>query len=445
MLLRRKIDTFLDEWKENPDRLPLIVKGARQVGKTVSISAFAQRSYPNVIQINFALQKQFREIFDEGFEVDTIIRNISLRDPSLRFIAYKTLIFFDELQDCVHCATSLKAFKLDGRYDVICSGSMMGINYSEIESNSVGYKQDYELQSLDFEEYLWAKGYQEDQIEDLFDHMVTVNPLSKIQQEVMFDNFREYVVLGGMPAVVKSFVTNKHYGGTLQMQRQILCDYEEDITTYAGGLDTAKILSVYRRIPVFLGRENKKFQISHIERGARSREYVGVVEWLDSAAIVTVCHCMSQPELPLRGNYNPDNYKLYFRDTGLLVASLDEEAQQDLRNNRNFNTYKGALFENIVSQMLAQQGYPVSFYRDTKKSLEIDFLVRDAHSLVPIEVKASNGPSRSLQKMIESPVYKDVQYGIKLGHANIGRTDTLYTFPYFLTFHLKRFLRERSL
>ncbi len=231
----------------------------------------------------------------------------------------------------------------------------------------------------------------------------------------------------------------------LQIQRQILCDYEEDITTYAGGLDTAKILSVYRRIPVFLGRENKKFQISHIERGARSREYVGVVEWLDSAAIVTVCHCMSQPELPLRGNYNPDNYKLYFRDTGLLVASLDEEAQQDLRNNRNFNTYKGALFENIVSQMLAQQGYPVSFYRDTKKSLEIDFLVRDAHSLVPIEVKASNGPSRSLQKMIESPVYKDVQYGIKLGHANIGRTDTLYTFPYFLTFQLKRFLRERSL
>jgi len=322
---------------------------------------------------------------------------------------------------------------------------MMGINYSEIESNSVGYKQDYELQSMDFEEYLWAKGYQEDQIEDLFDHMVTVNPLSKIQQEVMFDNFREYVVLGGMPAVVKSFVTNKHYGGTLQMQRQILCDYEEDITTYAGGLDTAKILSVYRRIPVFLGRENKKFQISHIERGARSREYVGVVEWLDSAAIVTVCHCMSQPELPLRGNYNPDNYKLYFRDTGLLVASLDEEAQQDLRNNRNFNTYKGALFENIVSQMLVQQGYPVSFYRDSKNSLEIDFLVRDAHSLVPIEVKASNGHSRSLQKMIESPVYKDVQYGIKLGHTNIGRTDTLYTFPYFLTFHLKRFLRERSL
>lgn len=152
-------------------------------------------------------------MFDEGFEVDTIIKNISLRDPSLRFIAHKTLIFFDELQDCVTCATSLKAFKLDGRFDVICSGSMMGINYSEIESNSVGYKQDYELQSMDFEEYLWAKGYQEDQIEDLCDHMVTVNPLSKIQQEVMFDNFREYVVLGGMPAVVKSFVTNKHYGG----------------------------------------------------------------------------------------------------------------------------------------------------------------------------------------------------------------------------------------
>jgi predicted AAA+ superfamily ATPase len=152
---------------------------------------------------------------------------------------------------------------------------------------------------------------------------------------------------------------------------------------------------------------------------------------------------MREPELPLRGNYNPNNYKLYFRDTGLLVASLDEEAQQDLRNNRNFNTYKGALFENIVSQTLGQQGYPVYFYRDDKSSLKIDFLVRDAHTLVPIEVKANNGPSRSLQKMIESPAYKDVQYGIKLGHTNIGRTDTFYTFPYFLTFLLKRFLRER--
>ncbi|HPZ16067.1 MAG TPA: DUF4143 domain-containing protein [Sphaerochaeta sp.] len=445
MLLRRKIDRFLDEWKQNPDRLPLIVKGARQVGKTVSIQAFAKRSYPNVIEINFALQKQYRDIFDEGFEVDVIIKNISLRNPSLRFVEHQTLIFFDELQDCVNCATSLKPFKLDGRYDVICSGSMMGINYSEIESNSVGYKQDYELQSLDFEEYLWAKGYQQDQIEDLFDHMVSVRPLSKIQQEVMFDNFREYLVLGGMPAVVKSFVTNRHYGGTLQIQRQILADYEEDITKYAGGLDKAKIISVYRKIPVFLGRDNKKFRISQVARGARSREYIGVVEWLESAAIVNVCHCMSQPALPLKGNYDPGNYKLYFRDTGLLVASLDEEAQQDLRNNRNFNTYKGALYENIVSEMLAKQGYANYFYRDDKNSLEIDFLVRDAHSLIPIEVKANDGPSRSMQKMVESPIYKDVQYGIKLGHKNIGRTATFYTFPYYLTFLLRRFLSERSL
>lgn len=441
--LRRKIDSFLLEWKNNPERMPLIVKGARQIGKTESIRHFAEKHYKHVIEINFALQKKYKDIFDEGFEVDTIIKNISLKNPEFEYKEGETLFFFDEIQDCINCATSLKSFKMDGRYDVICSGSLMGINYHEIESNSVGYKEDYEMYSLDFEEFLWAKGYKDAQIEDLYGHMLSVTPFSKVELEVMMDNFREYMILGGMPAVVFSFVKNKNYSGTLKMQRQLLLDYEEDITKYAGGLDKGKILNVYRKIPVFLGGSNKKFQISKVARGARNRDYIGVVEWLESAGMINVCHCMTVPELPLKGNYNPDNYKIYFRDTGLLIGALDEEAQEDIRNNKNFNAYKGAVYENIVADMLVKQGYSLFFYKNEKGTLEMDFFVRDADSLVPVEVKAMDGATVSLNNLIKKDNYADVKYGIKLGYKNIGFNGTFYTFPYFMTFLLKRFLREK--
>ena len=443
-LLRRKIDGFLEEWRRDPERLPLIVKGARQVGKTASVRQFGKTHYPNFVEINFLLQKQYRDIFDSGFEVDAILRNITLHDPGLEFVPHETLIFFDELQACPNCATGLKSFRQDGRYDVICSGSLMGINYREIESNSVGYKQDYEMYSLDFEEYLWAKGYRAEQIEELYSYMADVRPLFETQLAVMMENFREYMVLGGMPAVVSSFIAKKNYSGTLAMQRQILLDYEEDITKYAGGLDHGKILNVYRRIPVFLGKENKKFQISKVAHGARSREYVGVLDWLNDAGIVNLCYCMAQPELPLKGNYDPDHYKVYFRDTGLLIGALDEEAQEDLRSNRNFNAYKGAIYENMVGDMLVKQGYPLYFYKNEKGTMEIDFFVRDKDSLIPVEVKAMDGATVSLNKMIESEKFPDVRYGIKLGNKNIGWNGKFYTFPYFLTFLLKRFLRERT-
>ena len=317
--LTRKIDSFLIDWKNNSERRPLIVKGARQIGKTDAISHFEKNNYKSVVEINFVLQKQYKDIFDDGFEVDTIIKNISLKNPDFEFPAGETLIFFDEIQDCINCATSLKSFKIDGRFDVICSGSLMGINYNEIESNSVGYKEDYEMYSLDFEEYLWAKGYKAEQIEELYQKLRTKTALSTVEYDVMLENFREYMVLGGMPEVVFSFITQKNYSGTLKLQKQLLLDYEEDITKYAHGLDKGRILDIYRKIPVFLGKDNKKFQISKVRSGARSRDYVGTVDWLNNAGIINVCYCMSSPELPLKGNYNPDNYKIYYRDTGLLV------------------------------------------------------------------------------------------------------------------------------
>ena len=441
--LKRKIDKYLIDWKNSKDKMPLIVKGARQIGKTESIENFAKNNYKNIVEINFALDKKYFDIFDDGFDVDSILKNISFKNPNFNFVPGETLIFFDEIQACINCATSLKAFNLDGRYDVICSGSLMGINYNEIESNSVGNKIDYNMHSLDFEEFLWAKGYKEEQIEELYKCMLETKPLTNTQYDVMMDNFKEYMVVGGMPAIVNRFVTQKNYGGILEMQKQILLDYEEDITKYANGLDQGKILNVYRKIPTFLGNENKKFQISKVENGARSREYIGTIEWLENAGIINVSYCMEQPELPLGGNYNPDNFRLYFGDTGILIGSLDEEAQEDLRNNANFNTYKGAIYENIVGDMLVKEGYKLYFYKNEKGTIEMDFFIRDKDSLIPVEVKANDNATISLNNLIDSEKYKDIKYGIKLCNKNIGFNGKFYTFPYFLTFLLKRFLREK--
>lgn len=443
-ILKRKIDQYLTDWKNKPDRKPLIVKGARQVGKTRSIEWFAGQNYASVIEINFIEQKKYREIFNDGFEVDDILKNISLLNPEFKFIPSDTLFFFDELQACPNCATSLKFFKLDGRFDVICSGSLMGINYKEIESNSVGYKEDYKMHSMDFEEFLWARGYTDEFISDLYSHMLDIRPLSQLQMDTLLGLFRDYVIIGGMPEVVSTYVRNKNFSGTLDIQRQLLKDYEEDITKYAEGLDKAKVKAVYNHISTFLAKENKRFQITKIAKNARNRDYIGCIEWLSDAGVINVCYCLNQPELPFKGNYDPKMYKIYFKDTGLLIASLDEEAQEDLRANKNLGTYKGAIYENIVGDMLVKQGYQLFYYNSDKPALEMDFFIRDTDSLIPVEVKANDGATASLNRLLKDDKYPDVKYGIKLGYKNIGFNGKFYTFPYFLSFLLRRFVAERK-
>ena len=300
------------------------------------------------------------------------------------------------------------------------------------------------MHSMDFEEFLWAKGYSEEFVEELYSHMLNGKTFSELQLETLFDIFRDYMTLGGMPDVVRTYIENKNFSGTLEIQRQLLADYEEDITKYAVGLDKAKIKNIYNHISVFLAKENKRFQISKISHNARNREYVGVVEWLTDAGIINPCYCLAEVELPLKGNYDPKLYKIYFKDTGLLIASLDEEAQEDLRANRNFGTYKGAIYENIVGDMLVKQGYRLYYYKQDNPALEMDFFVRDSESLIPVEVKANDGATPSLKKLIANDKYPDIRFGIKFGYKNIGFANGFYTFPYFLGFLLKRFLRERN-
>ena len=443
--LKRKIDSFLADWRNNPNHKPLVVQGARQIGKTESIKRFGETAYRRFVNINFALQEEYRTIFDDGYEVDQIIKAISFINPSIIFEPNNTLILFDEIQVVPKGATALKSFNQDRRYDVICSGSLMGINYQEIESNAVGNKEDYFMKSMDFEEFLWANGYKDEQIQDLLNCMIEVKPLASAVFNKLSELFKDYLVVGGMPEIVKRFILQNNFSGVLEMQKQIIRDYEEDITKYAGGLDKAKVLNVFRKIPVFLGNENKKFFISKVEDKARNKQYIGVVDWLINSGIINISYCLENPSLPLKGHYNPDNYRLYFMDTSLLIGSLDDEAQNDLRNDKNFNVYKGAIFENIVGDMLVKAGFDLFFYKDEKGHLEMDFFVRDQDSLVPVEVKANDGATTSLRNLIEKDKYFDVKYGIKLGNKNIGFNGKFYTFPYFLTFLLKKFLSRRTI
>ena len=441
MYLRRKVDSYLDEWRVDPDHKPLIIKGARQVGKTESIKRFAEANYDNVIYINFALDKKFCVITEDGYTVEAVNKAISRINPAINFIEGKTLIFFDEIQDHPDIATTLKAYCIDGRYDVICSGSLLGIYYKRIESNSVGYKTDYTMRSMDFEEFIWAKGYDDELKEDLLEGMLKGTPLSASIIQVLSEAFLDYVIVGGMPAVVSEYIRSGLFSNTLQIQKQLIVDYEEDITKYAEGMDQSRILNVFRHIPVQLAKENKKFQISKVASGARFKDYRGAIEWLSNAGIINVCYCLEYPEFPLKGNYDDSKYKIYMADTGLLIAMLDDETQEDLRSRKNIGTYRGGIYENIVGDMLVKAGYDLYYYSKENSRLEEDFFVRNTESLIPIEVKAKNGNSKSLSTLIKSESYPDIHFGIKLIDGNIGVDGNIRTFPHYLVFLLKDYLR----
>lgn len=440
--LKRKVDNYLLNWKTDPNKKPLIIKGSRQVGKTESITRFGHLNYKSIIYINFVEEPNYKMITTDGYKAQDIIRNISRIDPSKQFIENDTLIIFDELQDFPDIATSLKFFKIDGRFDVICSGSLLGINYQSIESNSVGYKTDYEMFSLDFEEFLWAKGYDESTIQEMLEHMIQLKSFNEIEMSIYSSLFLDFCILGGMPAVVREYIEKGTFEGSIDIQKQLVADYKEDIRKYADGMNQTRITNVFNHIPVQLAKDNKKFQITKVASNARFRDYRGCIEWLKDAGIINICYCMQFPELPLKGNYDESKYKIYFADSGLLVAMLDDEAQENLRVNKNLGVYKGALYENIVGEALVKAGYDLYYYKKDNSTLEQDFFVRNKENLIPVEVKATNGTARSLRTLIASNHYPDIQFGIKFISGNIGLSNNIYTFPYFCAFLLKKYLTK---
>lgn len=438
--LRRKFDDWLGLWKKDPNRKPLLVKGARQVGKTESIRHFANANYENVIEVNFVFQPEFKQITADGYKAENVIKRMSALNPLLRFIPGKTLLFFDEIQEFPDIATSFKDFKADGRYDVISSGSMLGVHYKQIASIPVGFKTDYNLASLDFEEFLWACGYEANFIDGVFAHVVERKPFDAMTLDLMKRLFLDYCALGGMPEILRNYFEKGTFEGSSALQRELFLAYRDDVRKYADGVDQTRILNVLDHVAQQLAKENRKFQISKVARDARFKDYRGCVDWLKDAGVINVCHAMTFPELPIGGNQAEDKFKIYFADSGLLLGQLDDESQRDFRMNRNLGTYKGGLFENIVGEALIKSGAPLVYYKREDSTLEMDFFLRDAEHLVPVEVKAGSAKAKSLRTLVDSEHYPDIKWGIKLADGNVGFSNGILTLPQWSAFLLKRLL-----
>ena len=442
LFLERKFESQLVAWKSNPDRLPLIVKGARQVGKTECIRHFAEGRYVSFVEINFAIQPEFRAITRDGYSAESILRNISLVEPNFRFVENQTLIFFDEIQAFPEIATCFKSFAEQGKYDVISSGSLLGIQLKRIESISVGYQETATMRSLDFEEFLTARGYSSGQLDELYGHLVEGRAFGDSANVTLDRLFLDFSTLGGMPEVAERYFVKGTFEGVPEIQRRIVLDYRSDVRKYAEGLDPVRIVNVFGSIPAQLAKENKKFQLSHVERKARYKDYWGCVEWLEDAGIVNVCKAMDFPELPIAAHLDSTRFKLYMADSGLLVSMLDEESQEDIRIRRNLGTWKGGLFENIVAEAIVKSGAVPAYYRKANSTLEMDFFLRSGENLVPVEVKAGNTKAKSMRVLIDDAHYKDIRWGIKLVKGNVGFDKGILTVPQWCAFFLKRLMKE---
>ena len=431
-MLERKIYKSLIEWKNNPDKMCLVVKGARQVGKTYIIDKFAKENYQNYIYMNFDENPGYKAIFDGDLNVENLIKQISLRVPNASIIPNETLIFLDEIQNCPNAKTALKFLAIDKRFDVIASGSPLGINYKKVESFPVGYTEQLEMYSLDFEEFLWANGVTEQSILDVKKYFDQKEVVPTAIHERMMELFKEYIVVGGMPRVVDDFVHNHNFANVLKIQREIISDYEDDIAKYAEGTEKAKARACFLSIPKHLSKDYKKFRYSLVMPSGSSRKYAGSLMWLYDAGIINFCYNLEIPQLPLEGNARSDVFKVYMRDTGLLLSMLDDGSQEDIIDG-NLGIYKGAIYENIIADILAKKNKKL-YYFEYNSTLEIDFFIRYEKVATAIEVKsAQNTKAKSIETVMDK--YK-VKKGIKLAPCNYGRKGEIDIFPIYMAMFL---------
>jgi predicted AAA+ superfamily ATPase len=448
-MLRRKIESVLAEWKNSEAKKPLVIKGIRQCGKTYIVQKFAKENYESVIYMNFILEPDKKTAFAGNIDVDTIILNLSALIPNSRFINGKTCIILDEIQECREARTALKSFQIDGRFDVIATGSLLGVRgygksgkQSEDGQDSVpvGYETVIEMHPLDFEEFLWANGINErviDSVKSCFEkEMVVPDGIHKVMMELLY----RYVIVGGLPEVVNKFLETKNIELTYQVQRNLIAGYEEDMVKYADDTDKARIRECFESIPKQLAKDNKKFQYAVVRKGGRSSQYIGSIQWLEDAGLVQRCYNTRITELPLEGNSMKDCFKLYTTDIGLLIAMLDYGTQADILKG-NLLGYKGAIFENLMADFLCKSGQKM-YYFQKDSGLELDFLVRYKGECVVLEVKAKSGKAKSLKTVLKNKSVYHVNHAIKLGKYNVGREEEVLTIPLYMGFLIKDKLME---
>ena len=440
-MLRRKIESVLTEWKNSEFKKPLVIKGIRQCGKTYIVQKFAKENYENVVYMNFILEPDKKLAFTGNIDVDTILLNLSALIPGSRFVKGKTCIILDEIQECREARTALKSFQIDGSFDVIATGSLLGVRgYGKSDNDvqdsvPVGYETVVEMYPLDFEEFLWANGIDEkviDTVKSCFEkESVVPDGIHKVMMELLY----RYVIVGGLPEVVNTFLETKNIELTYKVQRNILSEYEEDMVKYADDADKSRIRECFESIPRQLAKENKKFQYSVVRKGGRSSQYIGSIQWLEDAGIAKRCYNTQITELPLEGNSINDCFKLYTSDIGLLVAMLDYGTQADILKG-NLLGYKGAIFENLMADFLCKSGQKL-YYFQKDSGLELDFLVRYQGECVALEVKAKSGKAKSLRTVLNNKNIYHINNAIKLGRYNVGREEEVLTIPLYMGFLVK--------
>lgn len=439
-MLKRLVEEQLKQWKNTKNHKPLIVKGCRQCGKTFSVIKFAEENYENVVYINFFSNPDYSAIFSGSLEIDHLTMMMSaFLGADVNFVANKTVIILDEIQECPEARTALKFFKLDGRYDVIGTGSLLGVKGygKEPKSVPVGYETVITMYPLNFEEFLWANGISETLIENLKKHLADKTPV----EEAMHKKFRQlllqYIVVGGMPDVVETFIETKQMNTVLKMQRDIVRSYEDDMVKYADAKDKSLIKECFESIPKQLAKENKKFQYSLVRKGSTATKFAGSLQWIEDAGIIAKCNNLFTTELPLEGNADKDVFKVYMVDTGLFVSMLEDGTQFDILSG-NLLGYKGAIFENLVADFFTKMGRKLYYFRKDS-GLEIDFFIRYNGKSTPVEVKATKGNAKSLKTVLKNKEVYHVDSAIKLGDYNVGEENGILTLPLYMGFLLSNF------
>ena len=442
-MYKRKIESVLLEWKDTPNHKPLVIKGCRQCGKTSSVVAFAKKHYKHVIYIDFHEQEQLCALFAGSLSVDYLTMAISASVPGAQFVPHNTCLVLDEIQNCPRARSSLKFFMKDGRYDVICTGSLLGVsgykNAEQIKAEDqatipVGAETIVEMYPMDFEEWLWANGINEQVFDFLRKSLQDETPIPADIHQRLRQLLLEYVVVGGMPEAVKTFFATHDMNQVCQVQRHILNGYRDDMIKYARAEDKPRIRECFDSIPRQLSRDNKKFTYSIVRKGGRSKEYISCLQWIEDAGIVRRCYNLMLPEIPLSGNSIQDCFKVYMADTGLLVSMLDDGTQGDILQG-NLWTYKGAVYENLVADILGKMGRKLYYYQK-ESGLEIDFVMRYKGECTLLECKANTGNAKSVKTILNHPDKYHVNAAIKLGDYNIGRTEQLLTLPLYMAFLL---------
>ena len=436
-MLRRKINSALLTWKNDPDHKPLILKGCRQCGKTFSVLKFARENYAHVVYLNFFQDAAYASVFSGSLEVDHLIMMMSaLLGPQAVFEPGKTVIVLDEIQECPEARTALKFFALDGRFDVIGTGSLLGVRgYGKApRSVPVGYETVLDMYPLDFEEFLWANGITEAMTDLLRRCLEEEAPVPAALHERFRQLLLQYTVVGGMPAVVQLFVDTKQMGQVLQLQRDIVRSYEDDMIKYAEKRDKGRIAECFRSIPKQLSKENKKFQYAVVKKGATAAQYAGSLQWIEDAGIISRCYNLTLPELPLDGNAIADVFKVYMKDTGLLISMLEDGTQFDVLQGDLFG-YKGAIYENLAADLFAKMGRKL-YYFHKDSGLEVDFVIRWRGKCTLVEVKSTTGNIKSSRTILSHPEKYHVDGCVKLGDYNVGRHDKILTLPLYMGFLL---------